>query len=131
MRILLVDDDLDQVRRYRAVIMALGHDVVAVSEPFVARDLLKEESFDVLVSDVQMPRMSGFELVQRMYYFKQEIPTLLHSSEPRHSTGQMWIDLTTIHEDFNFVTFRQKNFSVEPTYIRDFLETVTQRGPGA
>jgi CheY-like chemotaxis protein len=125
MRILLVDDIPDQLRRYRSVIKELGHEVEAVSDSVVAWHLLEQESFDALISDVQMPIFSGVELIGRMFYLEREIPTLLHSSEPRHSTGQEWIDLTEINTKFPFVTFHLKRFNVDSTsYIKPFLESV-------
>jgi len=127
MRILLVDDDQTQLRRYRNFIAELGHEVEAISESVVAWHLLDTEKFDAIVSDVQMPLFSGVELVQKMYYLRLEAPTLLHSSEPRHSTGHEWIELTELPEVFSFVSFHLKQFNVEPYYIKEFLEKVEKR----
>lgn len=128
MKILLVDDIPDQVRRYQKVLKDLGHEVEAVDDSRLAYDLLQTETYDALVSDVQMPVFSGVELIQMMWWLKREIPSLLHSSETRHSTGSEWIDLEKIGEEFSFVTFHQKHFDADPTsYIKPFLESV-ERG---
>ena len=124
MRILLVDDISDQVRKYQKVILDLGHDVEAVSDSLLAWELVLTEEFDALVSDVQMPTMSGVELVELIWYLKLDLPCLLHSSEVRYSTGQEWIQLNRLHEKIPFVTFHQKHFNVDPTYIGEFLSSI-------
>ena len=124
MKVLLVDDDTTQLRKYRNIISDLGYEVEAISESVVAWNLLDSEKFDAIVSDVQMPIISGLELVQKMHYLDLEVPTLLHSSEPRHSTGHIWVMLEELPLEFPFVTFHLKHFNVVPTYIKDFVEKV-------
>lgn len=125
MRILLVDDIPDQVRKYQKVITDLGHEVESVDDSRVAYDLLQTETFDALVTDMQMPVFSGLDLIQMMYYLQCEIPTLLHSSEYKSVWNENWVDLTKITEKFTFVTFHQKTSDIDPTsYIKPFLESV-------
>ncbi|MEK7462318.1 MAG: response regulator [Patescibacteria group bacterium] len=124
MRVLLIDDIPDQVRKYQKVIKDLGHQVEAVDDSRLAEDLLGEEKFDAVISDVQMPYVSGYEIVYRIWAFKLDLPCLLHSSESRYSTGHEWIDLERVHEKFPFVTFHLKRRDVEPYYIKEFLDSL-------
>lgn len=64
-RILLVDDD-DAVRTVAAAMLEeLGYDVAAVESGPAALNVLREASFDLLLTDVSMPGMSGVELARR------------------------------------------------------------------
>jgi PAS domain S-box-containing protein len=62
-RVLLADDNGD-LRSYVTRILAPRHDVVAVRNGVEALRALQEQTFDVIVSDVMMPEMDGFELVK-------------------------------------------------------------------
>lgn len=124
MRILLVDDMPDQVRKYQKVIKELGHEVEATNDSRLAWELLQSETFDAMVSDVQMPIMSGVDLVWSIFYLNLDLPCLLHSSEAQHSNGHEWIDLSTLHEELTFVTFHRKHWNIDPTYISEFLATI-------
>ena len=61
-RILVVDDD---VLSRRAIVHALERGNLkstAVEDPMVALQMVSEEQFDLIVLDIQMPGLDGFEL---------------------------------------------------------------------
>jgi CheY-like chemotaxis protein len=61
-RVLLVDDD-DLIRRYASEVLTnAGYDVVSVGDAETALVTIENGRFDLLVSDVVLPGMSGFEL---------------------------------------------------------------------
>ncbi len=64
-RILLADDNGD-LREYVTRILAPHHSVVAVRNGVEALAALRAGSFDLVVSDVMMPEMDGFELVRHI-----------------------------------------------------------------
>ena len=64
-RILLAEDD-DDLRRF--LVKALekaGHAVKAFGEGASAFEEIKQENFDLLLTDIVMPEMDGIELAQR------------------------------------------------------------------
>ena len=66
MRILVVDDDPAARMLAQAVVRTAGHDVATACDGPEAVERLAAEPFDVLVTDAQMPGMSGFELAERV-----------------------------------------------------------------
>ena len=58
-RILVVDDEPAVRQTLARVLCALGHDVVTVAEPMNAYELLEAGGFDLVLLDINMPRMSG------------------------------------------------------------------------
>jgi signal transduction histidine kinase/CheY-like chemotaxis protein len=61
-RILLADDNPD-LREYVARVLSVSHDVVGVADGVAALAAVRRESFDLLITDVMMPRMDGFALL--------------------------------------------------------------------
>jgi two-component system cell cycle response regulator CpdR len=64
-RILLAEDD-DSMRDYLArALDRVGYRVTAVDRGTTALPLLRDEVFDLLLTDIVMPEMDGIELAQR------------------------------------------------------------------
>jgi len=62
-RILAVDDDPDALSLLREILQATGATVVEASSAQEALDAIEREVPDVLVADLGMPGMSGFDLI--------------------------------------------------------------------
>lgn len=60
-RILLVDDQHARLLSYEAILRELGHDLVTATSGVEALDRLMREEFAVILLDVSMPGMDGFE----------------------------------------------------------------------
>jgi PAS domain S-box-containing protein len=65
-RVLAVDDDDDALTLLRVVLESAGADVFTESSPLAALARIKEERPHVLVVDLGMPDMDGFELISRI-----------------------------------------------------------------
>jgi two-component system CheB/CheR fusion protein len=62
--VLIVDDDADIRDAIRSILLVFAADAVAVDCAAGARAVLAARSFDVLLSDVEMPRENGYELMR-------------------------------------------------------------------
>ena len=62
--ILVVDDQ--EITREVAVMMLDGHNVLQAGSGPEALEVLKVQTVDLVVSDIQMPGMSGFDLRDRV-----------------------------------------------------------------
>ncbi len=65
-RILVADDSLSARRRLVQTLRPYGFDITEVSDGVEALDLLREESFDAVFSDLEMPRLGGFDLLTEL-----------------------------------------------------------------
>ena len=65
-RVLLCDDDLDILRPTEFALKRDGAEVILACDGQEAWDVMQKVPPDVLVTDWQMPRLDGVELVQRM-----------------------------------------------------------------
>jgi PAS domain S-box-containing protein len=66
LRLLSVDDEPDASEMLKAALEQYGAQVTTVTSAAAALDLLGRQPFDVLVSDIGMPGMNGYELLERI-----------------------------------------------------------------
>ena len=66
LRVLVVDDSTTTRTMERNMFEAAGYSVRVASDGSDAWDIVQSEEFDVVVSDVDMPRMNGFELTSHI-----------------------------------------------------------------
>jgi len=84
-RVLLVDDSLVTREMERRLLEDAGFHVVAAGDADEAMGRLGEESFDCIVTDIEMPGMNGFELTEHlrsMEHFAQ-LPIVVVSTRDR------------------------------------------------
>jgi response regulator RpfG family c-di-GMP phosphodiesterase len=62
-QVLVVDDEDIVLVALRETLARQGYRVVATSSPLEARDLLRRQAFAVILTDHQMPEMTGLELL--------------------------------------------------------------------
>jgi two-component system chemotaxis sensor kinase CheA len=63
-RILVVDDSITTRTLERNILQGAGYQVVTAVDGVEALALLETETFDLVVADIEMPRIDGFELVE-------------------------------------------------------------------
>lgn len=63
LRVLVVDDEPDARELIAAVLMGPGAEVVSVESAGEALEEMERQRFDVLVSDIGMPLMDGYERI--------------------------------------------------------------------
>jgi DNA-binding response OmpR family regulator len=65
-RILLVDDEPDINAALSVVLKRAGYDVDTFDNPFIALEKLKPGFYGLIILDVKMPQMDGFELYREI-----------------------------------------------------------------
>ena len=80
-RILVVDDDAVFREIAKEILPAHGYDVRCVEDGFEALNTLKSASPDLIIADLNMPRMSGFELLSVVRRRFPQIPVIAVSGE--------------------------------------------------
>ena len=62
--ILVVDDEVNSTKLLYKVLTRKGYKVTEINDSNKAAELLKEENFDIIISDLQMPGLSGIDLLK-------------------------------------------------------------------
>ena len=65
-RILVVDDEPDIVRAVVRLLSARGHDVATAKDGLEALEHVQRSSPDLVIVDVDLPRIDGFEVCRRI-----------------------------------------------------------------
>ena len=65
-RILVVDDDQMDRMILDSLLTEAGHELVLAEEGLSALDLYREQKFDLVVTDLVMPKLSGLRLIREI-----------------------------------------------------------------
>ncbi|MEG0261132.1 MAG: ATP-binding protein [Lysinibacillus sp.] len=93
-RILVVDDDAVNLRVLVNVLSTEQYDIETALSGFDALEKLEDTNFDLLISDIMMPHMSGYELARRVRerYSIAELPILfLTARQQREDIHQAFL----------------------------------------
>lgn len=110
-KLLLVDDSFTTRALERSVLEVAGFDVVAVADGQEALSALEFEPFDVVVTDVTMPEMSGLELCNhirgndRLRRLPVVLVTSLSSEEDRRAGLAVGADAYIVKSEFDHEDF--------------------------
>jgi len=66
MNILIVDDDLETADLLEASLSLWGYSASKANNGIQALEMLRQNSYDVVITDAQMPGMNGFELCKEI-----------------------------------------------------------------
>jgi PAS domain S-box-containing protein len=72
LRVLAVDDERDTRELVAALLTTCGAEVVSVSSAIEALDQMERQRFDLLISDIGMPEMNGYDLIARIRQLGEE-----------------------------------------------------------
>ena len=81
-RVLLVDDQPEVRRVVRRNLVRAGYVVVEALNARMAIELAREMTFDLVITDLRMPDMSGVELLQALHERDPDLPVVLTSGSP-------------------------------------------------
>jgi CheY-like chemotaxis protein len=92
-RILLVDDDRNVRQRSIEALTASGYDVEAVQDGAAAWQVLQANTFDLIITDNQMPRMTGLEMIERMRTARIATPVIMatHNLPTHEFVRKPWL----------------------------------------
>lgn len=90
-KVLLVEDNLAQMQLMESYLREKGHTVIGINNPKEALNKVIEHQPDIVVTDVVMPGMSGFELCRKLKNTAatSKIPVIICSSKDQE-IDRLW-----------------------------------------
>ena len=76
-RILLVEDDELSVKIYSKLLSNWGYEVHYANDGYLALQMLQVQSYDLLLTDNQLPFMKGIDLIKKVRIEQPEIQVIL------------------------------------------------------
>jgi DNA-binding NtrC family response regulator len=113
-RVLVVDDDARQREGLGEMVASLGFEAVTASDGREALDLHAENPADLILTDLIMPRMDGFELLRTLEEQGDRTPTIVLTG-----FGSIEKAISVVH-DLKAFWFLEK--PIQPGILRALLE---------
>ena len=116
-RILVVDDEPGIRRLNSDLLMEAGYEVDAVANGILAWNTLNRNHYDLLITDNLMPKMSGVELLEKLYACRRFLPIIMATGTlpAEEIKCQAWFAITTV--------------LLKPYTLQELLETVRKSLP--
>jgi CheY-like chemotaxis protein len=113
LRVLIVEDDANTREATRELLELLDANVVVVDSAQAALDVIAQQLFDVLLTDVRMPGMSGLDLARAMKRVQPRVHVVLASGYGTSLAAELGDELsgaTLLPKPFNFDELEQAVF---------------------
>ncbi len=79
-KILVVDDDQGMREFLEIMLQNEGYDVTSIGEPLKAIDLCRKTAFDLVITDLKMPKIDGIEFLKAIKDYKPDITVILNTA---------------------------------------------------
>jgi signal transduction histidine kinase len=96
-KVLLVEDDPDTLELFKSYLEVRDFETATATNGEEALQVLKRDRFDLMITDIKMPRMSGIELIRRSREFTPHLPTVIVSGAGTLSEAAEAVNLKVFH----------------------------------
>lgn len=114
--ILIVDDCKENLENYEELLKLDGHQVIATNDPRSAYDMSTTLHPSLIISDIKMNGMTGFDLIQLVRSNKEtcHIPFIFHSAFSERSMINLGTKLGA------------SDYIVKPSRLSRFYDSINQ-----
>ena len=108
-KILVIDDDIRILGIVEAFLQSTGHDVHCKNTSVDINDLCHKEKFDLIICDIFMPEINGYNLILEIRNDFPDLPVIMMSGGMNNSH----IDLLNFTDSLADVKRIEKPFSID------------------
>lgn len=94
-KILIIEDDSPLLELYSIALKKEGYDTVTAQNGQEAWDILEKESIDLIITDIMMPVMDGYEFVELLRRENPALPVLMITAKDDFSSKSKGFSLGT------------------------------------
>ncbi len=77
MRVLIVDDDRDCLDDIYDALRPLNYEFIKELSPVNALKIFEQSKFDIVITDIRMPEMTGIELLKKIKFINSETRVII------------------------------------------------------
>jgi DNA-binding response OmpR family regulator len=117
MKILLLEDDILLNEAIAQYLFSEGHNITPVRDGDVCLNVLQEQTFDLLILDINVPNIDGLSIVETLHVLKKVVPVIFIST---------LIDIEDISKAFELgcIDYLKKPFHLKELSLR--INKITQ-----
>lgn len=86
--ILVVEDNADMRELFCTVLSDAGYHTIPASDGFDALEIMEKEYIDLIVADIMMPNMDGYELTKELRSAEYDLPILMVTAKDQFEDMQ-------------------------------------------
>lgn len=115
-KILIVDDEKIERNGIKLLLKQLDHEfeVSEAGNGMIALDMIKENEYDILLTDIKMPFMDGMELIEKVYEMKRNLKYIIFSGCSDFSYAKQAVRLGVA------------DYILKPVDIKEFKSTINK-----
>jgi two-component system, OmpR family, response regulator ChvI len=110
-RILLVDDEPDNSLIFKLALEDNGYQVDAYNDPQLALSAFKQAYYDLLILDIKMPKMDGYELYEKLRKIDDKVKVCFLTASERYKEEHRPSFLSS-----SYATFLTKPITVDDLF---------------
>jgi len=137
--VLIVDDETAYAKALERVLVRAGYAVTIAGDGAEAAKTIVARSFDVILTDIQMPHMSGLDLLRVVRAYDLDVPVILMTGEPKVETAIEAVSLGALqylvkpapHEELVNAVDRASRLHLIAGMKRDALRLAGEEGKEA
>jgi DNA-binding response OmpR family regulator len=116
-KILLVDDEPDITTSIEATLQIAGFTVHTYQDPLIALSKFKPGYYDLVILDIKMPEMNGFELYAEMRKIDKQVKFCFITA------GEMYYDKVRVEEE-QYCKLDTERFLQKPISNTDLVNRI-------
>ncbi|MCR4290746.1 MAG: response regulator [Candidatus Scalindua sp.] len=119
--ILIVEDDKNQRLLYEQELKRVGYEVVTASDGKEALEKIQEQLPDVVVMDINMPKMDGIEAMGRILSKNKAVPVIINTAYSNYKDSFMsWMADAYVVKSSDLSELKDKIKEVLANKAKDF-----------
>jgi DNA-binding response OmpR family regulator len=119
-KILLVDDEPDLTMTFKAILQGVGFAVDIYENPLVALSNFRPHYYDLVILDIKMPEMNGFELYSEMLKIDSQVKVCFVTA------GEMYNDNVRKNEEEQYCELDTERFIQKPISNGDLIRRINR-----
>ncbi|MEA2063204.1 MAG: response regulator [Gemmatimonadota bacterium] len=114
MRVLLIDDEVENLNVLKNALKIMGHTSEQFIDPLEALEAFRKQKFDMVVTDIKMPLMSGLKVLRAVRKLDPQVRVLVITGFAEDRVAAEAMDEGS------------DAFFTKPLEIKEFLDTVSK-----
>lgn len=119
-KILLVDDEPDLTMTFKAILQRVGFAVDTYEDPLTALSNFRPHYYDLVILDIKMPKMNGFELYSEMLEIDSQVKVCFVTA------GEMYYDNVRKNEEEQYCELDTERFIQKPISNADLVRRINR-----